>query len=81
MAVSVNLSTTSLLDVELANRIRFLLARHRLAADSLILEITETTLMADRLRGRQVVQRLHGPRSDRVDRRLRNGVFLTGMGE
>jgi diguanylate cyclase len=59
MAVSVNLSTTSLLDVELPNRIRFLLARHRLAADSLILEITETTLMADRLRARQVVQRLH----------------------
>ena len=59
VAVSVNLSTTSLLDVELPNRIRFLLARHRLGADALILEITETTLMADRLRARQVVQRLH----------------------
>ena len=58
VAVSVNLSTTSLLDVELPNRIRFLLARHRLAAEALILEITETTLMADRLRSRQVVQRL-----------------------
>jgi len=59
VAVSVNLSTTSLLDVELPNRIRFLLARHRLGADALILEITETTLMADRTRARQVVQRLH----------------------
>ena len=59
VAVSVNLSTTSLLDVELPNRIRFLLARNRLAAEALILEITETTLMADRLRARQVVQRLH----------------------
>ena len=59
VAVSVNLSTTSLLDVELPNRIRFLLARHRLDADALILEITETTLMADRTRARQVVQRLH----------------------
>jgi diguanylate cyclase len=58
-SVSVNLSTTSLLDVELPNRIRFLLARHRLGADALILEITETTLMADRVRARQVVQRLH----------------------
>ncbi len=59
VAVSVNLSTTSLLDVELPNRIRFSLARHRLSADALILEITETTLMADRTRSRQVVQRLH----------------------
>ena len=59
VAVSVNLSTTSLLDVELPNRIRFLLARNRLGAEALILEITETTLMADRLRARQVVQRLH----------------------
>ena len=58
VSVSVNLSTTSLLDVELPNRIRFLLARHRLGADALILEITETTLMADRTRARQVVQRL-----------------------
>ena len=59
VAVSVNLSTTSLLDVELPNRIRFLLARNRLPAEALILEITETTLMADRQRARQVVQRLH----------------------
>ena len=59
VAVSVNLSTTSLLDIDLPNRIRFLLARHRLGADALILEITETTLMADRTRARQVVQRLH----------------------
>ena len=59
VAVSVNLSTTNLLDSELPNRIRFLLARHRLSADVLTLEITETTLMADRERSRLVVQRLH----------------------
>jgi EAL domain-containing protein (putative c-di-GMP-specific phosphodiesterase class I) len=59
LAVAVNLSTTSLLDTELPNRIRFLLARHRLGAEALILEITETTLMADRIRARQVVQQLH----------------------
>ena len=43
VAVSVNLSTTSLLGCKLPNRIRFLLARHRLGADALTLEITETT--------------------------------------
>ena len=58
-AVSVNLSTTNLLDGELPDRIRFLLARHRLEPRFLILEITETTLMADRERSRDVVQRLH----------------------
>jgi EAL domain-containing protein (putative c-di-GMP-specific phosphodiesterase class I) len=57
--VSVNLSTTSLLDTKLPDRIRFLLARFRLGPEALILEITETTLMADRSRSRQVVQRLH----------------------
>ena len=59
VAVSVNLSTTSLLDSKLPDRIRFLLARFRLGPEALILEITETTLMADRSRSRQVVQRLH----------------------
>ena len=59
VAVSVNLSTTSLLDTKLPDRIRFLLARFRLGPEALILEITETTLMADRSRSRQVVQRLH----------------------
>ena len=58
-AVSVNLSTTSLLDTKLPDRIRFLLARFRLEPEALILEITETTLMADHARSRQVVQRLH----------------------
>ncbi len=59
ISVSVNLSATNLLDTELPDQIRFLLARHRLGPESLILEITETTLMSDRTRSRQVVQQLH----------------------
>ena len=50
--ISVNLSTTNLLDIDLPDRIRFLLARHRLAAEVLVLELTETTLMNDWRRSR-----------------------------
>ena len=57
--ISVNLSTTNLLDIDLPDRIRFLLARHRLAAEVLVLELTETTLMNDWRRSRDIVQRLH----------------------
>jgi diguanylate cyclase len=58
-AVSVNMSTANILDVELAERIRFMLARHRLGSDALIVEITEATLMRDRGRSQRVVERLH----------------------
>ncbi len=58
LTVSVNLSTTNLLDVGLPDRIRGLLAKHRLPADALVLEVTETTLMADAERSRDVVRRL-----------------------
>ncbi len=57
--ISVNLSTTNLLDIDLPDRIRFLLARHRLAAEVLVLELTETTLMNDWRRSRDIVHRLH----------------------
>ena len=56
--MAVNLSTTNLLDVDLPDRIRFLLARHRLGAEFLVLELTETTLMNDWRRSRDIVQRL-----------------------
>jgi diguanylate cyclase (GGDEF)-like protein len=59
VSISVNLSTTNLLDVDLLDRIRFLLARHRLGAEFLVLELTETTLMNDWRRSRDIVQRLH----------------------
>ncbi len=56
--VSVNLSATNLLDLGLPDRIRFLLARHRLGSDSLVLEVTETTMMGDRERAQEVIQQL-----------------------
>jgi EAL domain-containing protein (putative c-di-GMP-specific phosphodiesterase class I) len=56
--VSVNLSATNLLDVGLPERIRFLLARHRLGSDALVLEVTETTMMGDRERAQEVIQEL-----------------------
>jgi EAL domain-containing protein (putative c-di-GMP-specific phosphodiesterase class I) len=36
-----------------------MLARHRLGSDALILEVTETTMLADRERSRQVIRQLH----------------------
>jgi diguanylate cyclase (GGDEF)-like protein len=59
VSVAVNLSTTNLLDVDLPVRIRFLLSRYRLDPRFLTLEITESTLMADRARALKVVQQLH----------------------
>ena len=56
--VSVNLSATNLLDDGLPDRIRFMLARHRLGPDSLVLEVTETTMMTDREKSQRVIQRL-----------------------
>jgi diguanylate cyclase (GGDEF)-like protein len=56
--VSVNLSATNLLDVGLPERIRFLLAKHRLGSDALVLEVTETTMMGDRERAQEIIQQL-----------------------
>jgi len=58
ISVSVNLSATNLLDVGLPGRIDSLLAKHRLESGSLVLEVTETTMMADRERSREVIQHL-----------------------
>ncbi len=59
ISVHLNLSATNLLDGALPDRIRFLLARHRLAADALVLEVTETAMMADRGRSQQVIRKLN----------------------
>jgi diguanylate cyclase (GGDEF)-like protein len=56
--VSVNLSATNLLDDGLPDRIRYLLTRHRLGSDSLVVEVTETNMMADREKAQDVIQRL-----------------------
>ncbi len=56
--VSVNLSATNLLDDGLPDRIRFLLARYRLGPESLVVEVTETNMMADREKSQEVIEQL-----------------------
>ncbi|HOB92955.1 MAG TPA: EAL domain-containing protein [Aquabacterium sp.] len=47
LPVSVNLAASSLADADLPAQLGALLARHRLQADSLVLEVTESVLMSD----------------------------------
>jgi EAL domain-containing protein (putative c-di-GMP-specific phosphodiesterase class I) len=47
MTVSVNVSVTNLLDPEFINSVTAALARHHLPASSLMLEVTETTIIRD----------------------------------
>ena len=56
--VSVNLSATNLLDDGLPDRIRFLLSRYDLGSECLVVEVTETNMMADRQKAQAVIQRL-----------------------
>jgi diguanylate cyclase (GGDEF)-like protein len=56
--VSVNISTTNLLDADFVAFVAELLERHRLPARALVLEITETTIIADFERSRQVIDEL-----------------------
>ena len=79
--VAVNLSTTNLLDIDLSDRIRFLLARHRLGAEVLILELTETTLMNDWRRSREHRPETAQPRADGVGGRLRDRLLLAGVSQ
>jgi diguanylate cyclase (GGDEF)-like protein len=55
--VAVNLSTTNLLDLDLVGTIEGLLRTHRLPADALIIEITESALV-DSVRSRNTVASL-----------------------
>ncbi|MDP7724890.1 diguanylate cyclase domain-containing protein [Mycobacterium sp. TY814] len=57
LTVAVNLSTTNLLDLDLVGTIEQLLQTHRLPADELIIEITESTLV-DSARSRNTVAAL-----------------------
>jgi EAL domain-containing protein (putative c-di-GMP-specific phosphodiesterase class I) len=57
--VSVNLTIPDLLDLELPDRIQALLGRTGVRAEQLELEITETTILADPFRVRQVLTRLN----------------------
>jgi diguanylate cyclase (GGDEF)-like protein len=57
--VAVNLSATNLLDVDLPDQIERTLAAHGLPPSCLLVEITETVVMADSVRSKQVLLRLH----------------------
>ncbi|MCG8433004.1 MAG: EAL domain-containing protein [Gammaproteobacteria bacterium] len=58
MDISINLSARTLLDVEFPHVIAGLLARHDVPGESVILEITETTIMADQERALEILSRL-----------------------
>jgi diguanylate cyclase (GGDEF)-like protein len=57
--VAVNLSTRCLLDVDLPDLVERLLAEHRVPAELLRLEVTESAVMGDAARCMEVLQRLH----------------------
>jgi diguanylate cyclase (GGDEF)-like protein len=58
MAVAVNISATNLLDTSLTQLVLGLLLHHGLSADSLIIEITETSLITDFEQSRLVIEEL-----------------------
>jgi diguanylate cyclase (GGDEF)-like protein len=58
LTVAVNLSASDLLDHHLYDNVERLLVRYSLPAEALILEITESVLLADITRAHEVVQRL-----------------------
>ena len=59
VAVAVNISTSDLLDPAFPALVSELLTRHGLPADALILEMTETTAIADFARSQLAIQQLH----------------------
>jgi EAL domain-containing protein (putative c-di-GMP-specific phosphodiesterase class I) len=58
LSIAVNLSASDLLDESLAERISGLLSEHGVPADALELEITESVIMTDPGRAREVLQSL-----------------------
>ena len=58
LAVSVNISATNLLDDGFAELVRRLLEKYRLPADSLVLELTETSIISEFERSRLVIEEL-----------------------
>jgi EAL domain-containing protein (putative c-di-GMP-specific phosphodiesterase class I) len=56
--MSINVSATNMLDVDFVGLVEEELRRHRVPADALILEITETTLISDLDHCGQVIDRL-----------------------
>jgi diguanylate cyclase (GGDEF)-like protein len=60
VSVSVNVSATNILDAGFTELVRGHLARHRLPASALVLEITETTVISDFQRCKRVTGELAG---------------------
>jgi diguanylate cyclase (GGDEF)-like protein len=58
LPVAVNLSASSLVDIELPQRVARMLAERDLDASLLKLEITEDVIMSDRARAREILDRL-----------------------
>jgi diguanylate cyclase (GGDEF)-like protein len=58
LSVAVNLSTRNLLDVDFAEDVGRLMAKHRIEPRLLEFEITETTMFADPVRAKLVLERL-----------------------
>ena len=58
VVVSVNLSVTNLLDVELPGQLAAMLTRYGVPGDALVVELTEDVFMADPSRGGRVVRGL-----------------------
>jgi len=59
LTVAVNISATDLLDTQFVNLICDLLENHGVPAEALVLEITETSIIAEFDRSQQVIQELH----------------------
>ena len=58
LSVSINVSATNVLDVDFVNLVKDKLRAHRVPAEALVLEITETTAISDFERCRNVVDQL-----------------------
>ena len=79
LTVAVNLSASSLVDIELPRRVSEILFRRGLPATSLELEITEDFLMGDRERAREILTELR-PLGIRVaGRRLRDRLLVARL--
>jgi diguanylate cyclase len=59
LAVSVNISASDLLDPAFPGLVAQLLKKHMLSSDALVLEMTETTAIADFERSQLAIQKLH----------------------
>ena len=58
IALAVNLSARDLIDIELPNKLKEILAEHQLLPNSLSLEITESSIMDDPTRALDTVERI-----------------------